>query len=79
MPFSIEDQLRLIGPRRFEELCGQLVKSEFPNASHVEGKGGDTRDSFIFKYRHSNGNKILCPKSTNFDKNGEPQQSDDLI
>jgi len=41
MPFSLEDQLRLFGPHLFEELCGQLVKRDFPGCRHVEGAGGD--------------------------------------
>ena len=41
MPFSLEQQLRLLGPQLFEELCGQLVKKDFPASRHVEGAGGD--------------------------------------
>lgn len=41
MPFSLEQQLRLLGPQLFEELCGQLVKRQFPTCYHVEGAGGD--------------------------------------
>ncbi len=41
MPFSLEDQLRLLRPHLFEELCGQLVKQDFPDSCHVEGAGGD--------------------------------------
>jgi tetratricopeptide (TPR) repeat protein len=41
MPFSLEEQLKLFDPRRFEELCAQLVKREFPQSWHVEGAGGD--------------------------------------
>ncbi len=41
MPFSLEDQLKLLNPRLFEELCAQLVKQDFPEAWHVEGAGGD--------------------------------------
>ena len=41
MPFSLEDQLKLFDPRRFEELCAQLIKQETDAATHVEGKGGD--------------------------------------
>jgi hypothetical protein len=41
MPFSLEEQLRLLGPPQFEELCAQLAKREFPQSRHVEGAGGD--------------------------------------
>jgi len=41
MSFSLEDQLRLFGPRLFEELCAQLVKQESHESWHVEGAGGD--------------------------------------
>ena len=41
MPYSLEQQLRWLEPRTFEELCGQFIKLENPNAYHVEGSGGD--------------------------------------
>lgn len=41
MLFSFEDQLKLLNPRLFEELCAQLVKRDFPESWHMKGAGGD--------------------------------------
>jgi tetratricopeptide (TPR) repeat protein len=41
MPFSLEAQLLLLGPTLFEELCGQIVRSEYPASQHISGEGGD--------------------------------------
>jgi Tfp pilus assembly protein PilF len=41
VPFSYEEQLRLLGSDIFEELAAQLVKREDPSARHVRGAGGD--------------------------------------
>jgi len=41
MPFSIEQQLKLLGPNLFEELCCQVLQHEFPGCHHVKGEGGD--------------------------------------
>ena len=41
MPWSLEDQLLLLGPALFEELCGQIVLADDPSAQHLFGKGGD--------------------------------------
>ncbi len=41
MPYSLHDQLKLFSPKRFEELCGQLLKAGDVFIVPVEGKGGD--------------------------------------
>ncbi len=41
MPFSMEEQLKLLGPNLFEELCAQVIKTDHPKSWHVEGAGGD--------------------------------------
>src|SRR5437868_6375368 len=44
MPFSIAEQLRLLGPALFEELCGRLLPAD---AHKAEGSGGDQGIDFF--------------------------------
>jgi len=41
VPWSLEEQLLLLGPSLFEELCGQIIRALDPSAQHLYGKGGD--------------------------------------
>jgi len=41
MPFSLEDQILLLGPSLFEEFCGQVIRAEYGTAQHFYGAGGD--------------------------------------
>ncbi|MGA2740828.1 MAG: hypothetical protein ABSG65_25750 [Bryobacteraceae bacterium] len=41
MPWSLEEQLILLGPTLFEEICGQIVLGDDRSAQHLFGKGGD--------------------------------------
>jgi hypothetical protein len=44
MPFSIAEQIRMLGPSLFEELCGRLLPSDVRKA---EGRGGDEGIDFF--------------------------------
>lgn len=41
MPWSLEEQLLLLGSALFEELCSQIIASAERGAQHLFGKGGD--------------------------------------
>ena len=41
MPYSLEDQLKLLNPRIFEEICDKVIKRHHPFSYRVEGSSGD--------------------------------------